>query len=135
VSEPVAIGLVESLPRPGKNFTGLTTINRELMPKRLEMLKETMPNLARVGYLANPDYEVHKAQLTEMNAAARGLGLTLHVAEVRVPSEFKGSRLDHQRRLPTKRSSCCTMKAPTCGCAKGVANAPLNSEGTRTSAT
>ena len=34
VSEPVAIGLVESLPRPGKNFTGLTTINRELMPKR-----------------------------------------------------------------------------------------------------
>jgi len=91
VSEPVAIGLVESLPRPGKNFTGLTTINRELMPKRLEMLKETMPNLARVGYLANPDYEAHKAQLTEMNAAARGLGLTLHVAEVRVPSEFKGA--------------------------------------------
>ena len=89
VSEPVAIGLVESLPRPGRNFTGLTTINRELMPKRLEMLKETIPGLARVGYLANPDYEVHKAQLTDMGAAARGLGLTLHLAEVRAPSEFK----------------------------------------------
>ena len=53
--------------------------------------KETIPGLARVGYLANPDYEVHKAQLTEMRAAARGLGLTLHLAEVRAPSEFEGA--------------------------------------------
>jgi putative tryptophan/tyrosine transport system substrate-binding protein len=59
VSEPVAIGLVESLARPGRNFTGLTTINRELMSKRLELLKEAIPGLARVGYLANPAYEVH----------------------------------------------------------------------------
>jgi putative ABC transport system substrate-binding protein len=91
VSEPVAIGLAESLPRPGRNFTGLTTINRELMPKRLEMLKETILGLARVRYLANPGYEVHKAQLTEMGAAARGLGLTLHLAEVRAPSKFEGA--------------------------------------------
>ena len=91
VSEPVAIGLVDSLPRPGRNFTGLTTINRELMSKRLEVLKETIPGLTRVGYLANPDYEVHKAQLTEMNAAAHGLGLTLHLQEVHAPSEFEGA--------------------------------------------
>ncbi len=91
VSEPVAIGLVDNLSRPGRNFTGLTTINRELMSKRLELLKETIPGLARVGYLANPGYEVHKAQLTEMGAAARSLGLTLHLAEVRVPSEFEGA--------------------------------------------
>jgi putative ABC transport system substrate-binding protein len=65
VSEPVEIGLVESLPRPGRNFTGLTTINRELMPKRLEVLKETIPGLTRVGYVANPGYEAHEAQLTE----------------------------------------------------------------------
>jgi ABC-type uncharacterized transport system substrate-binding protein len=89
VSEPVAIGLVDSLPRPGTNFTGLTTINRELMSKRLEILKETIPGLTRVGYLANPDYGVHKAQLAEMNDASRGLGLTLHLAEVRTPSEFE----------------------------------------------
>jgi len=89
VSEPVAIGLVESLARPGRNFTGLTTINRELMSKRLELLKETIPNLAGVGYLANPDYEVHRTQLTEMTAAARALGLTLHLAEVRSASEFE----------------------------------------------
>jgi len=91
VSEPIAIGLVESLARPGRNFTGLTTINRELMSKRLELLKEAIPGLTRVGHLANPGYEVHKAQLTEMTAAARALGLTLHVAEVRSPSEFEAA--------------------------------------------
>jgi putative tryptophan/tyrosine transport system substrate-binding protein len=82
VSEPVEIGLVESLARPGRNFTGLTTINRELMAKRLEVLKETIPTLTRVGYLANPDYVAHAAQRTEMEAAAHRLGLTLHLAEV-----------------------------------------------------
>ena len=91
VSEPVAIGLVDSLARPGRNFTGLTTINRELMSKRLELLKEAIPGLTRVGYLANPGYEVHKTQLTEMSTAARGRGLTLHLAEVRSPAEFEGA--------------------------------------------
>jgi putative ABC transport system substrate-binding protein len=91
VSEPVVTGLVESLARPGRNFTGLTTINRELMSKRLELLKETIPSLARVGYLANPGYEVHKPQLAEMDTAARGLALTLHLAEVRTPAEFQGA--------------------------------------------
>jgi putative ABC transport system substrate-binding protein len=91
VSEPVEIGLVESLPRLGRNFTGLTTINRELMTKRLEVLKETLPGLTRVGYLANPGYAVHAAQLTEMEAAARDLGLTLHLVEVRAPAEFEGA--------------------------------------------
>jgi putative tryptophan/tyrosine transport system substrate-binding protein len=91
VSEPVAIGLVDSLARPGRNFTGLTTINRELMSKRLELLKETIPGLTGVGYLANPGYEVHKPQLTEMSTVARGLGLTLHLAEVRSPAELEGA--------------------------------------------
>jgi len=91
VSEPVATGLVESLSRPGRNFTGLTTINRELMSKRLEILKEAIHRLVRVGYLANPAYAVHKPQLVEMESAAKGLGLTLHLAEVRAPSEIEGA--------------------------------------------
>jgi putative tryptophan/tyrosine transport system substrate-binding protein len=90
VSEPVVTGLVSSLAQPGSNFTGLTTMNRDLMPKRLEVLKEAIPGLARVGYLANPGYAVHQAQLTEMSAAARGLGLTLHPVEARATSEFEG---------------------------------------------
>jgi putative ABC transport system substrate-binding protein len=91
VSEPVEIGLVESLAQPGRNFTGLTTINRELMAKRLEVLKETIPTLTRVGYLANPDYVAHAAQRTEMEAAAHRLGLTLHLAEVRAPAALEGA--------------------------------------------
>ena len=91
VSEPVVIGLVESLARPGRNFTGLTTINRELMSKRLELLKQTVPGLTRVGYLANPAYEVHKVQLEEMTATARGLGLALHLAEAGSASELEAA--------------------------------------------
>ena len=91
VSEPVATGLVDTLARPGANFTGLTTINRELMAKRLALLKETIPALVRIGYLANPNYAVHARQLAEMGAVANGLGLTLHLAEVRVSSEIDGA--------------------------------------------
>jgi putative ABC transport system substrate-binding protein len=112
VSEPVAIGLVDSLARPGRNFTGLTTINRELMSKRLELLKETIPGLARVGYLANPGYEVHKPQLTEMSTAARGLGLTFHLAEVRAPAKFEGAFARMAAAhvgafIGSRRRSCC----------------------------
>jgi putative ABC transport system substrate-binding protein len=91
VSEPVVIGLIASLARPGGNFTGLTTINRELMGKRLELLKEAIPGLTHVGYLANPGYAVHQIQLTEMHTAAQSLGLSLHPAEVRAPSEFEAA--------------------------------------------
>jgi putative ABC transport system substrate-binding protein len=89
VSEPIEIGAVASLARPGGNFTGLTTINRELMPKRLELLQEATPGLTRVGYLANPTYAVHQPQLQEMQAAARSLGMALHPFEVRDGSELE----------------------------------------------
>ena len=91
VSEPVVTGLVESLARPGTNFTGLTTINRELMSKRLELLKETIPGLTLVGYLANPGYAVHQPQLAEIGTVARGLGLTVHLAEVRSPADLEAA--------------------------------------------
>lgn len=89
VSDPIEIGAVASLDRPGGNFTGLTTINRELMPKRLELLKEATTNLTRVGYLANPTYALHQPQLKEMQAAARSLGMELHPFEVRDGSKLE----------------------------------------------
>jgi ABC-type uncharacterized transport system substrate-binding protein len=89
VSEPTEIGVVRSLARPGGNFTGVTTMNRELMPKRLELLKEATPGLTRVGYLANPTYAGHQPQLHEMQAAARSLGLELHLFEVREGAELE----------------------------------------------
>ena len=91
VSEPVVIGLVKSLAHPGTNYTGLTTINRELMSKRMAILKQTIPSLTRIGYLANPSYPVHQIQLTEMTATARELGLSLHLEEVRTASELGGA--------------------------------------------
>jgi putative tryptophan/tyrosine transport system substrate-binding protein len=89
VSEPIEIGAVASLADPGGNFTGLTTINRELMPKRLELLQEALPGLTRVGYLANPTYAVHQPQLHEMQAAARALGMALYPFEVRDGAELE----------------------------------------------
>ena len=89
VSEPIEIGAVASLARPGGNFTGLTTSGRELMPKRLELLKEALPQLTQVGYLANPTYAVHQPQLHEMQAAAWSLGMALHPFEVREESELE----------------------------------------------
>jgi putative ABC transport system substrate-binding protein len=89
VSEPIEIGVVHSLARPGGTFTGVTTMNRELMPKRLELLTEAMPGLTRVGYLANPTYAGHHPQLHEMQVAARSLGLELPLFEVREGSELE----------------------------------------------
>jgi putative tryptophan/tyrosine transport system substrate-binding protein len=89
VSEPIEIGVVASLARPGGTFTGLTTMNRELMPKRLELLQEATPELTRVGYLANPTYAVHQPQLHEMQAAAASLGMELHLFEVREGSDLE----------------------------------------------
>ncbi len=82
VSDPVEIGAAGQLARPDRNFTGVTTMNRELMPKRLALLSEALLHLSVVGYLANPLYALHKPQLQEMQEAASRLGMTLVVAEV-----------------------------------------------------
>ncbi|MBI3127937.1 MAG: ABC transporter substrate-binding protein [Candidatus Tectomicrobia bacterium] len=87
VSEPIGTGLVASLARPGGNFTGITSINRDLMPKRLELLKEVLPGLRRVGHVANPGYAIHKVQVKEMQEAARSFGMELVVFEARTLPE------------------------------------------------
>ncbi len=88
-ADPVELGLVESLARPGGNVTGLTTLSRELGGKRLELLKEAVPKLARVAVL----YEQTPAAVLEVKevlpAAARGLGLTIRSWEVRGAGGFE----------------------------------------------
>jgi putative ABC transport system substrate-binding protein len=90
VSEPVEIGLVESLARPGRNFTGFTTVNRELMPKRIELIKEIVPKVRRLVYLGDPGYPSHRHSATEVTETARTLNLPVEVVEMRGPTDFDG---------------------------------------------
>src|SRR5712692_4494684 len=73
-SEPVGTGLAASLGRPGGNVTGLTTSGRELIGKRIELLKETLPGLSRVALLWNPGSQTQPLSLRDAEAAARSLG-------------------------------------------------------------
>ena len=89
-SDPVEAGLVESLARPGGNVTGLTNLARELGGKRLELLKEAVPKLARVGVLYDPAIPAIVIEVKEdLPVAARALGLTLQPWEVRAADDFE----------------------------------------------
>jgi putative ABC transport system substrate-binding protein len=82
--DPVEAGLVESLARPGGNVTGLTNLGPELSGKRLELLKEAVPKLARVAVLYDPGTLASVPELKEvLPVAARALGLTVQSWEVR----------------------------------------------------
>jgi putative tryptophan/tyrosine transport system substrate-binding protein len=83
VSDPVETGLVESLARPGGNVTGLTSLTRELGGKRLELLKEAVPKLARIAVLYDPATPAAVEVREFLPAAARELGLTLRSWEIR----------------------------------------------------
>jgi putative tryptophan/tyrosine transport system substrate-binding protein len=82
VSDPVAVGLVDSLARPGGNITGVTNVSGVLAGKRLELLKETVPKLFRVALLWDPEAPGSKQQWKESQLAGRELGLELYSMEV-----------------------------------------------------
>jgi len=87
--DPVVAGLVESLARPGGNVTGITLLSRELGGKRLELLKETVPKLARVAVLWNAAATGSVLELKEvLPVEARALKLTLQPWEVRGADDF-----------------------------------------------
>jgi putative tryptophan/tyrosine transport system substrate-binding protein len=82
--DPVSAGLVASLARPGGNVTGFAVdAGGEILGKRFEMLKETLPNLSRVGILFNPDVAATRSRLTSMMEIAPTLGLTTIPVEAR----------------------------------------------------
>jgi putative ABC transport system substrate-binding protein len=83
--------LVASLARPGGNVTGLTTVATDLSGKRLEVLKETVPKIRRVGVLLNPASPTHVLIFKETDVAARGLGLQLLSLGVRGSDELQNA--------------------------------------------
>src|SRR5262245_47400734 len=89
-ADPVELGLVESLARPGGNVTGLTSLNRELAGKRLELLKEAVPKVARVAVLYDRAIQGTTRELKEdLTVAARALRLIVQPWEVRAADDFE----------------------------------------------
>jgi putative ABC transport system substrate-binding protein len=88
VCDPVGTGLVASLARPGGFLTGLSIMSPELSGKRLELLKETAPQVRRVAVFLNPSTPCNGVEFKEMEVAARGLRLQLQAVEVRGPRDL-----------------------------------------------
>jgi putative tryptophan/tyrosine transport system substrate-binding protein len=88
-ADPVQLGFVASLARPGRNATGVTFLFDELASKRLDILKEIAPRVSRVGFLSNPDHLDNEWRQAERAAAALGIALT--PLEVRRAADFDGA--------------------------------------------
>lgn len=90
VPDPLGSKLVASLGRPGGNITGLTNLAVELVPKRIQVLKEAVPSLSRIGLLVNASVPEAARRYVEIaQTAARPLGLTLQPVEIRTPADIE----------------------------------------------
>ena len=87
ITDPVRLGLVASLAKPGGNATGFATQNDELPGKWIELVKETLPKVSRVAVLFHPTYD-GGVQLKASEAAARSLGVRLQALKVERPDDF-----------------------------------------------
>jgi len=87
-ADPIAMGLVTSLNRPGGNLTGVSSLNVEVTPKRLEILREAIPTATVVAVLLNPTSPTADSQLRNLQEAARALGLQLHVLHASSARDF-----------------------------------------------
>src|SRR6516165_10471630 len=92
-SDPVAVGLVSSLNRPGWNLTGVRILNQELESTRLERLAQVVPHATTIAFVVNPDSVTTGPKLREMANAARLLGRRLQVFKARNESEFEQALL------------------------------------------
>ena len=88
-ADPVELGLVVSLNRPGGNVTGVTSLNMEVAPKRLELLHELLPTVTSVALLVNPAVPALAEPVSRASqAAARSLGLELHILHATSDRDF-----------------------------------------------
>jgi putative ABC transport system substrate-binding protein len=89
VSDPLGIGLIASLARPGGNMTGLSALGPELAVKRLELLKEVMPQAVRIAILQKPGNPAHPIFIKEIESTARLLGFNYRVLEAPRSEDFE----------------------------------------------
>jgi putative ABC transport system substrate-binding protein len=87
--DPVKIGLVSSISRPGGNVTGIYQLTTGLESKRLGLLREMVPSVTTMAMLVNPDYPDAGIQTSEVQEAARALGLQLHILKARIEADFE----------------------------------------------
>ena len=87
-ADPVEVGLVSSLNRPGRNLTGVTTLNIEVGPKQLQLLHELAPSAAIIAALVNPNSPGAEVQTRDLPLVAGALGLQLHVLGASVERDF-----------------------------------------------
>ena len=86
--DPVRLGFVTSLSRPGGNLTGINVFNSEVTAKRMELLRELVPHLARIAVLLNPADANTETQLKAVNEAARAMGLQIRVFNADTSAEI-----------------------------------------------
>ena len=98
--DAVGTGLVASLARPGSNVTGITFSTPELAGKRLELLREAVPNLANLSVLWNPADPPRQRDMAAMQTAAQGLGIKVHSVEVRRVEDIDAAFAALSRPLP-----------------------------------
>jgi putative tryptophan/tyrosine transport system substrate-binding protein len=99
IGDPVSVGVVSNVPRPESNITGFATLSVDLEGKRLELLKELLPQFARVGILTNAANPYHGAALESVQRTAKHLRVGLELVEVRNSDQIEGAllRLDQMR--------------------------------------
>ena len=88
-ADPVGLGHVASLARPGGHITGLSSVHTDLAPKRLEFLRAAVPEATRIAVLWTPEAPSHPAELTILEEVARTLQVQLQPVEVRGETELE----------------------------------------------
>ena len=101
VGDPLRAGFAVSLARPGGNMTGLSSLSPDLIGKRLEILRECIPAVARVAFLWNPDNDSNLAFLDDLIVAVPALSLELTSAPIRNADEFEGTFAAVLQRRPS----------------------------------
>jgi putative ABC transport system substrate-binding protein len=109
ISDPIAFGLVASLSKPGRNFTGVSFQAADLNPKRLELLREAVPRVGKIAVLVNRDHPLRERMLKDVEAAARVANITLHVV---VTGESNPGDLDRAFEAITREGAGAVLGLP-----------------------